>query len=203
MPPARGVVHSDEKRSMSSASLQNWRSVRRSSLDDMERAHRSVGGSGPGRRHATEQINYAYAIILSSQFQGYCRDLHSECANDLVQSVAGPLRTTLLAALVKNRKLDRGNPNPGNIGSDFNSFGLIFWDEVKSLDLRNQARQNRLGELNEWRNAIAHQDFTKLPEGPQLQLKRVKTWRAACDQLAVAFDDVMRRHIQTLNGAFP
>ena len=61
--------------------------------------------------------------------------------------------------MVQNRKLNQGNPNAGNLGSDFNRFGLLFWDEARNLDFRNQARHNRLEELNLWRNAIAHQDF--------------------------------------------
>jgi hypothetical protein len=31
---------------------------------------------------------------------------------------------------------------------------------VKILDVRNASRQDRLEELNLWRNAIAHQDFS-------------------------------------------
>ena len=50
--------------------------------------------------------------------------------------------------MVQNRKLNQGNPNPGNLGSDFNRFGLVFWDVARNLDFRNQARQNRLEELN-------------------------------------------------------
>jgi hypothetical protein len=189
---------------MPSASLQRWRSLRSSALDEIENAHRSIGGGGRGRRYATQQINHAYAVLLSSQFQGYCRDLHSERATHLVQGVnPNSLRTAFRNALVQNRKLDKGNPNPGNIGSDFNPFGLVFWDEVRNLDLRNQARQNRLEELNDWRNAIAHQDFAKFPGGAVLRLHRVRELRAACDQLAAAFDEVMGRHIQTINGVVP
>ena len=60
--------------------------------------------------------------------------------------------------LVQNRKLDSGNPNPGNLGSDFNRFGLEFWDAVDQLDVRNPDRRGELQELNVMRNAIAHHD---------------------------------------------
>lgn len=72
---------------MTSASLQHWINERIPALDELESAHRSVGGSGPGRRYATQQINQAYAVLLSSQFQGYCRDLHSECVDYLIQVI--------------------------------------------------------------------------------------------------------------------
>jgi hypothetical protein len=190
---------------MPSVSLQVWRIVRLAALDELEKAHRGMGGTGRGRRFATQQINQAYAVLLSSQFQGYCRDLHSECADYFVQSVpAGLLRTTLRNVLVQNRKLDKGNPNPGNIGADYNRFGLPFWDEVRNLDLRNQGRQNRLEELNDWRNAIAHQDFDPTILGSTvLRLQRVREWRNACNQLADCYDQVMRSHLHGLNGISP
>ena len=72
---------------MPSVSLQTWKTVRQAALDELEAAHTSVGGTRRGRRYATQQINQAYAVLLSSQFQGFCRDLHSECADYLVQTV--------------------------------------------------------------------------------------------------------------------
>ena len=64
---------------------------------------------------------------------------------------------------------------------------------------------NLLEELNLWRNAIVHQDFdqSKLGGTTILQLQRVRRWRGACNRLARAFDEVMRRHLQTLTGSTP
>jgi hypothetical protein len=191
---------------MPSGSYYAWTTIRQSALDELEVAHRLVGGKGRGRRYATQQINQAYAVLLSSQFQGYCRDLHTECADYFVQSVpAGLLRTALRNVLVHNRKLKAGNPNPGNVGEDFNRFGLSFWAEVKNLDLRNQARLDRLENLNAWRNAIAHQDFdpAKLGGVTVLRLQHVREWRTACNQLARAFDEVMRFQLQAVNSVSP
>jgi hypothetical protein len=188
---------------MPSVSLHDWRTVRRASPNQLEAAHRCLGGTERGRRRAIEQINQAYAVLLSSQFQGFCRDLHSECAEYMVEEVPiGLLRNTLHKALVENRKLDRGNPNPGNIGSDFDRFGVAFWTEVIGLDLRNRVRQNRLAELNSWRNAIAHQDSILLGT-MVLRLQMVRRWRNACNQLAVCFDEVMSSHLHVVNGVAP
>ena len=109
---------------MSSVSLQKWNTVRRSALNEIEGAHRGIGGTTRGRRYATQQINQAYAVLLSSQFQGFCRDLHSECVDYFAGAVTpSSFETILLAEFVQHRKLDTGNPNPGNIDSDFNRFG--------------------------------------------------------------------------------
>jgi len=190
---------------MSSASLQKWKTMRAAELDRIAAAHAAVGGRGRGRRWATLQINQAYAMLLSSQFQGFCRDLHSECVDYLVRAVSPPiLHTALRAEFVFARKLDRGNPNPGNIGSDFTRLGLSFWDELRRDDARNGARQRKLDELSEWRNAIAHQDFDPDKLKPRsLTLPVIRGWRTTCDRLAQAFDRVMARYIGSVAGTPP
>ena len=146
---------------MPSASLQTWHTLRSAALDELLAAHTSLGGTGPGRRYATQQINQAYAILLSSQFQGYCRDLHDECADYFVQSIPSVLLQKALQSLLfsKSQTGPRGNPNPGNIRADYNRYELTFWENVRNLDSRNRSRLSRLEELNRWRNAIAHQAF--------------------------------------------
>lgn len=191
---------------MPSRSLIKWNTVRVSALDEIENAHRQVGGIGRGRRYATQQINHAYAVLLSSQFQGYCRDLHSECVDYLMSSVTPPtLQPVLRAEFVLNRKLDSGNPNPGNIGADFSRLGVAFWPDVKSLSRQNEQRLKLLNDLNEWRNAIAHQDFnpTKLGGSKNLVLATIRNWRRACMGLAPAFDTVMANHIGIVVGTRP
>ena len=63
---------------VSSVALQRWMFKAQSALDEIEAAHQAIGGARRGRRYATLQVNHAYAMLLSSQFQGFCRDLHSE-----------------------------------------------------------------------------------------------------------------------------
>src|SRR5271169_1268211 len=101
---------------MPSVALQNWLAGRAAALDEIEHAHRSVGGTGRGRRYLTQQINQAYAVLLSSQFQGFCRDLHEECVDCLVAMVVSPvLKAIYQRNLVIGRRLDAGNPTRGNI----------------------------------------------------------------------------------------
>jgi hypothetical protein len=76
---------------MPSKSLISWRSTGARALNEIEAAHRAVGGIGPGRRYATQQINHAYTVLLSSQFQRFCRDLQSEAADELAGTVAMPV----------------------------------------------------------------------------------------------------------------
>lgn len=191
---------------MPSQALRAWSSTRTAALDEIESAHQMVGGTGPGRRYATQQINQAYAMLLSSQFQGFCRDLHSKCVDVIVVGLTPVvLHPTLHSEFMLHRKLDRGNPNAGNIGADFNRLGLVFWDIVEGDDVRNHQRKQLLEELNEWRNAIAHQDFDPSRLGGQtnLRLQQVRAWRSACEGLARSFDNVMRARLFALLGSAP
>lgn len=195
---------------MPSKSLERWQGERSRALDQIAGAHALVGGPGPGRRYATEQINHAYTTLLSSQFQGFCRDLHSESvdhiANGLLSSGASPQYYIILQKqLTRERKLDKGNPNPGNLGADFNRLGFDFWTAVKNVDQRNGKRQGLLEQLNEWRNAIAHQGFNSAKLGPttSLRLATIRKWRSALNPLAEAFDKVLRDYIYSVTSQFP
>ncbi len=188
---------------MPSESLKRWTGVRVNALDEIEDAHESVGGSERGRRYATQQINYAYAAILSSQFQAFCRDLHSESIDHLVTVVPAALQDPLKVEFLLNRTLDRGNPHPGGIGSDFNRLGVDFWHEVYALHALNDRRRALLQELIDWRNAIAHQDFNPVGGDPTLHLTKVRGWRSAVNALTGFFDRVMGKYLEGLIRASP
>ena len=191
---------------MPSVALTTWESSRSNSLDEIEHAHLMVGGSGPGRRYATQQINQAYAVLLSSHFQGFCRGLHSESADHLAGAVSPAiLQSVIYPEFVFARKLDFGNPNPGNIGSDFGRLGISLWTELQAADSRTQQRRRSLKELNRWRNAIAHQEFDPGILGKQINLRieQVRVWRTVCSGLAISLDEVMRAHVAKLIGRQP
>ena len=190
---------------MPSNSWIRWGGERADALDEIENAHSMVGGTEKGRRYATQQINYSYAALLSSHFQGFCRDLHSECIDHIVAIIPAQLQGFLRAEFIWNRTLGRSNPHPGAIGSDFNRLGVDFWTEVYALDARNERRRELLQELIDWRNAIAHQDFDPVAPGgiPTLHLARVRGWRSAVNAPARSFDQAMYNYLQALLGGAP
>ncbi len=198
---------------MPSKALARWQTVAQRQLDELLDAHRAIGGTGPGRRLATTQVNHAFAVLLQSQFQRYCRDLHSEAVDHLCARLLedGPEWAEVLARkrLTEQRKLDRGNANPGNLGADFGQFEMSFWNDVYRQDGRNRRRRAKLDALNAWRNAIAHQDFSSdslvLDATGRLSLQKmdVEMWRSACAGLAVSFDRAVAKHLAQLLGADP
>src|SRR3954454_4199423 len=136
---------------MPSQSYATWITTRVLALDEIEAAHAAVGGVGPGRRYATQQINQAYTVLLSSQFQGFCRDLHSEAVDHVCRQAAAAgadARLDLLRIrLTTARKLDTQNPSPGNLGSDFGFFDFNLWDALQRLNPANAQRNKVLNKL--------------------------------------------------------
>jgi hypothetical protein len=193
--------------SMPSQSYRKWLTTTAKALDEIEAAHASVGGTGPGRRYATQQINQAYAVLVASQFQGFCRDLHTESVARLMAFInpSASVRHLIQAGFTRGRQLDSKNAQPGSLGADFGLLGIKFWDEVEKHDVKNKDRKSELENLNKWRNAIEHQNFDEVSPGvdPNLSLQQVRRWRSACGRLARSFDEVMRAYLQSLTGVTP
>lgn len=192
---------------MPSNSLLRWIRVRAEALDEIEAAHTQVGGTERGRRYSTQQINRAYAVLLSSEFQGFGRDLYSECVDLVVAAAPLParLQTLLQSQFLWGQPFRRGNPQAGTIGSDFGRLGLPFWDEVYTVHSHNRRRRAMLDELMDWRNAIAHNDFDPAKFGPDpvLHIQQVRRWRSALNGLCTGFDCVLRNHLAGVLGNAP
>lgn len=116
-----------------------------------------------------------------------------------------PFQSFISVEFAFNRSLDRGNPHPAAIGSDFNRLGVDFWVEVYGQHIHNRRRRELLEELIIWRNAIAHQDFTAVSAGtaPALHLSQVRAWRRAVGALAESFDRVMYDYLLALLNRAP
>jgi hypothetical protein len=192
---------------MPSLALQRWNSTAQQQLDQIEATHIVIGGPAPGRRYTTQHINQAYTTLLSAHFQRFCRDLHSEAVDYLCEQTPGQApdgrRSVLRLVLTQGRKLDSGNPNPGNIGSDFARFNsMALWPLVDARNPKNSRLKVELETLNEWRNAIAHQDFhpQKLNGRISVRLSDVRAWRSSCRKLAHEFDAVVGQQLAIILG---
>lgn len=188
--------------------MQIWRTTRSEALDKLEATHREIRVNHTGRPYNAEHMNHAFALALAAQFQGFCRDLHSECSDHLMQSlrhlnVRQDVVDVLSERMVAGRKLDNKNANPSSIGSDFGFFGFKFIQEVKDHNQRNEGRLKKLEQLNTWRNAIAHADFADERVAGYLTIAKVRQWRNACNHLASQFDSVMRIKLNSLTGNEP
>ena len=52
--------------------------------------------SDPARRKATEQLNWALALRLAGEFQGFARDLHDEATIALAGTAVTPALESVL-----------------------------------------------------------------------------------------------------------
>lgn len=192
---------------MPSDALIAWQTVRLPRLHDFESDCLHLQSLHPANPDRVQDHIRSYVILLSSEFQDYCRDLHTECTDRLVDAVHPiALHAVLRNECVYGRKLDTGNPNPGTLGADFNRYLIDFWSEILARDAANHpARRDRPSLLNVWRNAIAHHNYDPAQLGgtTMLTIAPVQLWRTDCDILASVFDDVMRNHLQTILGQSP
>lgn len=190
---------------MPSLALQDWLGPRSARLDELEDAHRTIGGEGPGRRYRTQQINWALILRVAGEFQGFARDLHDEATDFVVSEVAGasPAGSQLLrGALTLNRRLDKGNPDPSALSEDFGRFGIDLWPALQATDPYTRGRQNYLTLIMRARNAIAHDDqnrFASLAaEGHRLNLRTARRGRNALGHLAQTLDACLADHLEEL-----
>jgi hypothetical protein len=145
---------------VSSVALEEWRGASSRSLDEIESLHRLAEASSQSGPELKQQIVYAYATQTLAHFQRYCRAVHSEATGVLAGAVAPPgLEEVTRILFVRNRFLDRGNPTPASLGSDFARFGFRLWPELEAVDRSNLRRREELGQLCEWRNGITHGDI--------------------------------------------
>ena len=192
-----------------SVALVEWNSRRAQRVQDLLGAHERVGGVGVGRRWRTEQLNWALVLRVAAEFQGYCRDLHDLAAEEIAVQAGqlnGQLQAVVRSMLTEGRRLDGGNANAGNLGSDFGRLGLSLWPEIKRHSERRAAIWNaRLDALNDARNAVAHDDTAKLAElaikgYPLSRLATIRRFYSGVSGLALITDRVVADYLRKLLG---
>jgi hypothetical protein len=193
-----------------SVALEEWRGTSARALDEIESLHRLVEETSESAPALARQITYAYAALTLAQFQRYCRAVHTEAVDALVGVMPGSaeLARVLGGVMVERRFLDRGNPTPSNLNQDFMRFRFKLWPSVEGDDGRNRRRKEKLTQLCEWRNAIAHGDISRRQAAGklvprELDFQTCRDWRRALDGLAVSIDAVTARHCRALGCSEP
>jgi hypothetical protein len=149
----------------------------------------------PPQPRLVEENLRGYVLLLSAHFQGFCRNLYTECAQIVVSRVRPSLQLLVQNQFVAHRKLDHGNPNLQHIREDFQRFGFAL--DLAAADPSNPARLNDLAELNRWRNVAAHHG-TVPPGAAPLSLPSIGAWRISCDGLAGSLDGTMYNQLRRI-----
>ncbi len=178
---------------MPSASLVGWRNDRMARLAEIDAQCAASLALAAPRPNLVEENLRGYVLLLSAHFQGFCRDLYTECAQVIVSRVRPRLRALTLTQYTAHRKLDRGNPSLDNLRADFERFGFTLHLAAEPADA---PRLADLAVLNRWRNVAAHQGTT--PAGVPLNLSTLQAWRHSCDGLATSLDLIMYTELRKL-----
>ena len=185
---------------MPSAALRDWQNDRMPRLAEIDAHCVSTLALVPPNPRLAEESLRAYVMLLSGHFQGFCRDLYTECGQLFTANVAPAMQLAIQLQLVAELKLNNNNPTVETIRKDFERFAL-------RLDFRtepaNAPRVTHLGQLNKWRNAVAHQKAGAPAGVPPLVLAGVQSWRTSCDELATWLDGIMYNEMQQVFGIAP
>jgi hypothetical protein len=173
---------------MPSAALLHWQNDRMPRLHQLDLQCAAALAAVPPNLQLIDEALRAYVLSLSAHFQGFCRDLYTECATCVIVRLRPSFRALVQKQFTAHRKLDHGNPNLQNLKADFERFNFTL--DLASAHSANPGRLADLSVLNTWRNVAAHQGT--IPGGlAPLSLPLLQAWRSACDGLADSLDAIM------------
>jgi hypothetical protein len=183
-----------------SIALQHWQMDRRARLTEIEAHCAATAALVPPNVLLAEESLRGYTMLLSGHFQGFCRDLYTECMQVFAAHVAPAHKASVQAQFTTELKLNSNNPTVETIRKDFERFDfpLDF-----AADPANGVRVTHLGHMNKWRNAVAHQKAGVPPGIPLLTLAGVQSWRLSCDGLAIWLDGILYNEMHRILGAAP
>lgn len=185
---------------MPSVALLTWRNDRMARLAAVDAHCVAAAALLPPNPLLAEESLCGYVMLLSGHFQGFCRDLYFECGDSVVAAIAAGLRPSLQRQFAAELKLNSSNATVETIKKDFERFAIILDFDA---DPANHPRVTRLGHLNKWRNAVAHQK-PGVPVGvPPLTLAAIQDWRISCDELATWLDGVTYNELVAILGVAP
>lgn len=187
---------------MPSNALLSWRNDRLVRLNQVEAQCAAVLALAPPNPALADENLRGYVMLLSAHFQGFCRDLHTECVQTAALAVAPSLRVLIQAQGLASRDLDATNPRYATLRKDFTRFGFDPHAAL-SANPANLPRITHLDHLNAWRNYAAHHKTTMPPDGGPFVLATVRGWQDSCDGLATELDRLMYNQLQALTGAPP
>ena len=195
---------------MPSHALTRWRTDRLTRLDRIEAQNVAVGAAVPPDPPLIDENLRGFVMLLAAHFQGYCRDLHTECIQAAAHAVPAPMLYMFQALGERGRELARGNAKYSSIKDDFERFDFNLTDALTAdpalpaaTRTANASHITRVDHLNAWRNYAAHHNTVSPPVGGPFVLPTVQVWKNSCDALATELDRVMYNRLVTLTGAAP
>ncbi len=188
---------------MPSAAFRRWQNDRTPRLNEVEAHCAAVLALVPPNLTFLDETLRGYVLHLSAHFQGYCRNLYTECSQIWIGAIPARLKATAQAQFSAQLALEKGNPTHDNIKRDFNRFGFLL--DLQGAHPTGAQQVTDLGHLNDWRNKAAHQGTQPLGGGvpATLTLPLVQGWRTSCDGMALSLDGIMHAELVLIMGVAP
>src|SRR5271170_229045 len=192
-----------EVRFVPSAALTRWLNDRMPRLNEVDAHCTAILALVPPNPTFLEETLRGFVLHLSAHFQGFCRNLYTECSQIWIAAIPAGLQATAQAQFSAQLALEKGNPTHDNIKRDFNRFGFLL--NLQAAHPAGPHQVTDLSHLNDWRNKAAHQGTQPLGTGVPAVLTRVvvQGWRTSCDGLATSLDSVMRAELLHIMGVAP
>jgi hypothetical protein len=172
-------------------------------LNEVEAHCAAVLAQVPPNPTFLDETLRGFVLHLSAHFQGFCRNLYTECSQIWIAVIPVGLQATAQAQFSAQLALEKGNPSYDNIKRDFNRFGFLL--NLQTAHPAGPQQVTDLAHLNAWRNRAAHQGTQPLGHGvpAALTLPIVQGWRTSCDGLAPSLDNIMRAELLRIMGVLP
>src|SRR5437016_6267844 len=121
-----GTIRHLRDHSVPSAALTRWQTDRMPRLNEVDAHCAAVLALTPTNPTFLDETLRGYVLHLSAHFQGFCRDLYTECAQVWTVAIPAGLQATAQAQVAAHLALEKGNPTHDNIKRDFNRFGFLL-----------------------------------------------------------------------------
>jgi hypothetical protein len=192
---------------MTSPALTTWQSSRLPRLDQLIALHPDTAGSTTDPAVA-EEWTHALVLRLTSEFQGFCRDLHDDLARTIARLLTGQDKTRLLIidGLTRGRDLDQYSATVETLVADFDRLGIELPSKLPAHPRAGPKWKQELLQLHWARNGVVHDDPSKIKKlkeaGVDLNFVAVVRWRNRVDALAEAMDHTADSKLSELFGIF-
>jgi hypothetical protein len=195
---------------MPSRALIEWQNCRLPRLNQVDAQNATITALVPPNADLADENLRGYVMLLAAHFQGFCRDLHSECILAVANAVPVPMTYMFQKLCQQSRELDRANAKYSAIKADFARFDFDLTVALTTdpavapaIQAANAGHITRINHLNAWRNYAAHHNALPPPHGGPFILPTVQFWKNSCIALATELDRIMYNQLQVLTSVAP